>query len=103
VQLAVLPVRPYGSGGSASSVRPDEHEAARRFFADAAVHVRAELHIEGSLGARVRDARRLPYVAVIGAREAAAGTVSLRPRGGEPVERPAAEALALIRSEAARP
>jgi threonyl-tRNA synthetase len=40
----------------------------------------------------------VPYVAVIGAREAAAGAVSLRLRGGEDLPaRPAAEALELIK------
>jgi threonyl-tRNA synthetase len=105
VQLAVLPVgavRPDVRGGSASS-GPDELGAAHRFRAVAARDLRVELHADGSLGARVRDARRVPYVAVIGAREAAAGTVSLRPRGGEPVELPVPEALAHIREQAARP
>ncbi len=92
VQLAVLPVG------------PDERAAAQRFVEEAtAADLRAELHAGGSLGARVRDARFVPYVAVIGAREAAAGTVSLRPRGGEPVERPVPGSLALLRREAARP
>jgi threonyl-tRNA synthetase len=91
VQLAVLPVG------------ADELEAAHQFLDAAVGDLRAELYAEGSLGARVRDARRVPYVAVIGAREAAAGTVSLRPRGAEPVERPVPEALALLSREAARP
>jgi len=38
--------------------------------------------VEGSLGARIRAHRRVPYVAVIGAAEAAAGTVSVRLRDG---------------------
>src|SRR3712207_6913065 len=43
---------------------------------------------EGSLAARVRDSarRRVPYAAVIGAREAADGLVSLRLRDGRSVE-----------------
>ena len=47
--------------------------------------LRAELDDrDATLGARVRDARalRVPYVAVIGRREAADGTVSLRLRDG---------------------
>ncbi|HEY1488551.1 MAG TPA: threonine--tRNA ligase [Micromonosporaceae bacterium] len=46
--------------------------------------LRAEVSFDGSLGARVREAvrRKVPYVAVIGAREAAAGEVSLRLRDG---------------------
>jgi threonyl-tRNA synthetase len=87
VQLAVLPV-------SLAEV-----EAAQR-FADAAGDLRVELHAEGSLGARVRDAWRVPFVAVIGPREGAAGAVSLRPRGEEPVVRPVPEALAMIRTAA---
>jgi threonyl-tRNA synthetase len=48
--------------------------------------LRAELDDrDATLGARVRDAgtRRVPYVAVIGRREADAGTVSLRLRDGQ--------------------
>jgi threonyl-tRNA synthetase len=90
VQLAVLPV------GDA------EIEAAQRFAGQAA-DLRVEVHIDGSLGARVRDARRVPFVAVIGSREAAADTVSLRLRGQEPVECPEHEALQRIRTEARPP
>jgi threonyl-tRNA synthetase len=36
----------------------------------------------GSLGSRIRDARLVPYQAIIGEREAAAGQVALRLRGG---------------------
>ena len=62
--------------------------------------LRAESLLEGSVSARVRDAalRRVPYVAVIGSREAAAGAVSLRLRDGrELAGLPAAEAVGLIR------
>jgi threonyl-tRNA synthetase len=59
-----------------------------------AAGLRAEVEPEGSVGARVRAAatRKVPYVAVIGAREAADGSVSLRLRDGSrhgpmPVER----------------
>ncbi|OLB73574.1 MAG: threonine--tRNA ligase [Actinobacteria bacterium 13_2_20CM_2_71_6] len=90
VQVAVLPI------GAA------EVEAAQRFTVAAGL-LRVELRAEGSLGARVRDARRVPFVAVIGPREAAAGSVSLRARGEAPVERPAAEAFAVIRAAAAPP
>ncbi|WP_308279679.1 threonine--tRNA ligase [Streptomyces iranensis] len=51
----------------------------------------------GSLGARIREARLVPYQAVVGAREAADGRVALRLRDGrrlDPV--PADEALARI-------
>jgi len=88
VQVAVLPV--------------GADDAAARFAAAVrAEGLRVEVSAGGSLAARVRDARRVPFLAVIGAREAA-GAVSLRPRGGEPAELPAGEALARIR-EAARP
>jgi threonyl-tRNA synthetase len=61
--------------------------------------LRAEASFDGSLGSRVRQAalRRIPYAAVIGAREAEAGEVSLRLRDGREVPpRPAAAALDLI-------
>jgi threonyl-tRNA synthetase len=87
VQVAVLPV------GAA------EIGAAQR-FAEQAADLRVEVHPEGSLGARVRDTRRVPFVAVIGSREAAVDSVSLRPRGGQPVECPVPEALAVIRAQA---
>jgi threonyl-tRNA synthetase len=51
----------------------------------------------GSLGARIRAARLVPYQAVIGGREAAGGHVALRLRDGRRLEPgPAAEALARI-------
>jgi threonyl-tRNA synthetase len=45
--------------------------------------IRAELHQRESLGYRIRDAetRKVPYMAVIGEREAEAGTVAVRKRG----------------------
>jgi threonyl-tRNA synthetase len=89
VQLAVFPVG------------PDQLEAASRLVA-AADGLRVELSVDGSLAARVRDARRVPFVAVVGPREAAADRVSLRPRGQTPVELPIPEALSRIRA-AARP
>ncbi|MGW6360393.1 threonine--tRNA ligase [Streptomyces sp. NPDC055092] len=51
----------------------------------------------GTLGARVREARLVPYQAVIGGREAADGRVALRLRDGRrPAPLPAEEALARI-------
>ncbi|MFC4944718.1 threonine--tRNA ligase [Pseudonocardia sp. GCM10023141] len=48
----------------------------------------------GSLGARIRSHRRVPYLAVIGGREAADGLVSLRSRGsGEHEPLPVAVAV----------
>ena len=44
--------------------------------------LRAELASEGSLAARIRAHRLVPYQAVIGAAEACAGDVSLRLRDG---------------------
>ena len=74
LQLRVLPV-------SASAA------VAAQAFAAAAVArgLRADADPEGgSLAARVREAaaRKVPYVAVIGDREAASGEVALRLRGG---------------------
>ena len=45
--------------------------------------LRAEVSSDGSLGARIRAHRLVPYQAVIGASEAAAGEVSIRLRGGQ--------------------
>src|SRR5262249_2103069 len=70
-QLAVLPV------GAAQDA------AARAFEAEClAAGIRAERWIEGSVASRVRAGaqRKVPFVAVIGAREAESGSVSLRER-----------------------
>jgi threonyl-tRNA synthetase len=90
VQLAVAPVS-------------EAQEAVARDFVRSAMRsgLRAELLAEGSLGLRIREAaaRKVPYVAVIGAREAAVGSVSLRLRdGSELPAMPVAEAMALITS-----
>ena len=83
VQVAVLPV-----GGALV----DPFAAALR-----GAGLRVSVQAEGSLAARVRDARLVPYVAVIGPREAAAGEVSLRVRGsGELPAMAAPRALAMI-------
>ncbi|MFI6760220.1 threonine--tRNA ligase [Micromonospora sp. NPDC050417] len=88
VQLEVLPVG------------PEQHDVAVAFARTAVeAGLRAELAPDGSLGARVRAAarRRVPYAAVIGAREAAEGQVSLRLRDGRSLApMPAASALALL-------
>ncbi|MDT8340649.1 MAG: threonine--tRNA ligase [Longimicrobiales bacterium] len=49
-----------------------------------AAGVRAALHGRDTLNARIRDAElhKVPYMAVVGEREAAAGTVAVRRRGG---------------------
>ncbi|WP_317259601.1 MULTISPECIES: threonine--tRNA ligase [Streptomyces] len=52
---------------------------------------------DGSLGARVREARLVPYQAVVGAREAADGRVALRLRDGRRLDPlPVGDALARI-------
>ncbi|MFI7607104.1 threonine--tRNA ligase [Micromonospora sp. NPDC049366] len=73
VQLAVLPVDDGQADAAADLAARGE-----------AAGLRVEVDAAGSLGARVRDAarRRVPYVAVIGAREAADGRVTLRLRDG---------------------
>ncbi|MFI0792797.1 threonine--tRNA ligase [Micromonospora rubida] len=93
VQVTVLPVDPEDPGQAA---------AADRLARDAvALGLRAERDGGGSLGSRIRDTarRRVPYVAVLGAREAADGAVALRLRDGRRLDpRPAADALALVAS-----
>ncbi|MEU4242055.1 threonine--tRNA ligase [Actinoplanes sp. NPDC026619] len=91
VQLDVLPL---GAG---------QAEAARG-FAVAAVEagVRAEVHEDGSLGARIRAAvgdRKIPYIGIVGEREVAENLIALRLRDGRQLPAmPAAEAIALIAS-----
>jgi threonyl-tRNA synthetase len=45
--------------------------------------LRAEVSADGSLGARIRAHKLVPYQAVVGATEAAAGGASIRLRGGQ--------------------
>ncbi|MFL6111481.1 MAG: threonine--tRNA ligase [Catenulispora sp.] len=76
-QVAVLPV------GEA------EVEAAQAFHAlclELGLRSEVEYPERGSLGARIREARLVPYQAVIGGREAAAGQVALRLRDGRKLE-----------------
>ena len=88
---------------------PDRGRAGRRMARPAAAAeferaavvagLRVEVAAEGSMGARVRAAalRKIPYVAVIGAREAADGRVALRLRDGRQLDPvPVADALGLI-------
>ena len=59
--------------------------------------LRADVASDGTLGARIRAHRLVPYVAVIGATEAAAGQVSIRLRDGQRLgPMSVAEALARI-------
>jgi threonyl-tRNA synthetase len=88
VQLVVLPVGPA-------------QQAAAAGYADRAVRagLRARVEVDGSLAARVRRAarNRIPYAAVVGAREEADGMVSLRLRDGRALDpMPADAALRLI-------
>jgi threonyl-tRNA synthetase len=85
-------------------------EYGRKVFAALrAARIRAELDDRNEkLGYRVRDAqiRKIPYVLVVGEREAQSGAASLRRRGGEdlgavPVERIVAELTAEIGSRSA--
>ncbi|MGX6604084.1 threonine--tRNA ligase [Micromonosporaceae bacterium Da 78-11] len=93
VQISVVPI------GEA------QRDAAYAFVrAAVAGGLRAEVHEDGSMGARIRAAasRKIPYVAVIGPREAAAGEVALRQRDGAQLPAmPAAEAIALVGAVAA--
>ena len=88
IQLAILPV---------SGAERPQAEALRQQSLDHGLRSRIADPDEGSLGARIRAARLVPYQAVIGAREAADGRVSLRLRDGRRLDpRPAADALACI-------
>ncbi|MFZ4183224.1 threonine--tRNA ligase [Streptomyces pseudogriseolus] len=85
VQLVVLPVA------------ADQEERAHAVVREAvALGLRAEVSgpDEGSLGARIRRARLVPYQAVLGAREAADGLLAVRLRDGRrPGVLPVAEFL----------
>ncbi|GAA5183819.1 threonine--tRNA ligase [Rugosimonospora acidiphila] len=101
VQVAVLPVG------------ANEASHASRFAREcSAAGLRVNLAVDGSLGARVRDARRVPYLAVIGSREAGSGEVSLRTRpprgvpaaaGPAPKVAPAGEAVRMLVEACAAP
>jgi threonyl-tRNA synthetase len=60
--------------------------------------LRAEITSQGSLGARIREGRLVPYQAVIGPEEVSAGRLSLRLRAGSRLDaQPVEDALASIR------
>jgi len=62
--------------------------------------LRADLAADGSLAARIRSNRLVPYQAVIGPAEAARGDVSLRLRDGRKLPAmPSAEVLCKVRSQ----
>ncbi len=74
-----------------------------RSLLDSCDDLRAEIASEGSLGARIRDGRLVPFQAVIGPQEVAAGQLSVRLRDGSRVNaQPVADALASM-LEAVRP
>ncbi|MDW3845905.1 threonine--tRNA ligase [Micromonospora sp. BRA006-A] len=88
VQLLLLPVDAAQADAAAGLARRAE-----------AAGLRVEVDHAGSLGARIRDAsrRRVPYVGVVGPREAADGSVSLRLRDGRVLApMPADDALGLV-------
>ncbi|WP_409074374.1 threonine--tRNA ligase [Micromonospora chalcea] len=88
VQLLLLPLDAAQADAAAGLARRAE-----------AAGLRAEVDHAGSLGARIRDAarRRIPYTGVVGPREAADGSLSLRLRDGRVLDPiPAAQALGLI-------
>ncbi|WP_174534098.1 threonine--tRNA ligase [Micromonospora chalcea] len=88
VQLLLLPLDAAQADAAVGLARRAE-----------AAGLRAEVDHAGSLGARIRDAarRRIPYTGVVGPREAADGSVSLRLRDGRVLDpMPAAQALGLI-------
>lgn len=87
-QLVILPI--------SEAELPDAAALARRC---AELGLRAEVAEpeRGSLGARIREARLVPYQAVIGAKEAAAGEVALRLRDGRRLDpRPVGEVLTRV-------
>ncbi|MEW1828437.1 threonine--tRNA ligase [Streptomyces sp. NPDC088196] len=75
VQLVVLPVSEAQAGPA--------YDLVERALAQG---LRAEVSVEGSLGARIRAARLAPYQAVIGEREAADDLVAVRLRDGRRIE-----------------
>jgi threonyl-tRNA synthetase len=89
LQLVALPV---------SATELPHAEALARAAVDCGL--RAEVASEGSLGARIRAHKLVPYLAIIGASEAAAGEASIRLRGGHRLPSlSVAEALARIDSQ----
>lgn len=87
-QVAVLPV------GDAEL--PYAHAVAARCL-DRGLRAEVADPGQGSLGARIRDARLVPYQAVVGAREAADDLVALRLRDGRRLAAlPAADVVARI-------
>jgi threonyl-tRNA synthetase len=91
VQLVVLPISDDEEKVAA--------EVARR-ASDRGLRVEIAHADEGSLGARIRENRYAPYQAIIGAREAADGSIAVRERDGRQRESAAVgEVLDRIREE----
>ncbi|MFE0437983.1 threonine--tRNA ligase [Streptomyces nigra] len=87
-QLVILPI--------SDAEIPNAASLARRCVG-LGLRARIEGPDRGSLGARIRDARLVPYQAVIGAREAADGRVALRLRDGRRLDpRPVDDVLVRI-------
>ncbi|WP_433214681.1 threonine--tRNA ligase [Dactylosporangium sp. CS-047395] len=91
VQLEILPIGDADVRGFAGRAR--------------ALGLRVEESYDGSLAARIRDAaqRRVPFVAVLGAKEVSSGTVSLRSRDGSVAVRSVADALEFLANACAAP
>jgi len=90
VQLVVLPV---------SDAEAPQAAAFARRCVEAGLRAEAVDPERGSLGARIRQARLVPYQAVIGAKEAGGDRVALRLRDGRRLEsQPAGDVLARVRS-----
>lgn len=88
VQLVVLPI--------SESELPEAHALLAQAI-DRGLRAEVAGPAEGSVGARIRAARLVPFVAVIGAREALADQVSLRLRDGRRLDPlPSKEALAQL-------
>ena len=77
VQVVVLPVT--------GQQRPAAESLLRRFI-DAGLRAEISDPDRGTLGARIRNHRLVPYQAVVGARETADNTVSLRLRTGRALD-----------------
>jgi threonyl-tRNA synthetase len=89
VQLVVLPI--------SDAELPDADRLLRQAV-DAGLRAEAAAPADGSLGARIRNHRLVPYQAVIGPAEARAGDVALRLRNGRRLPpMPATRALAELR------
>ncbi|MGW0661548.1 threonine--tRNA ligase [Streptodolium elevatio] len=87
-QIAVLPV---------SDTELPVAEAVVRRCAELGLRAEVADPVRGSLGARVREARLVPYQAVVGPKEAANGEVALRLRDGRRLDPlPVDEALSRI-------